>query len=253
MKISFVKTLMLASTFYFLLTFASANEARAQGLPPGSYQQTCNVIKIDSVKMTAVCKSKAGKTKLNKDFKYKYCVGDLSNQDGYLSCAKNQDLMKADADQAAAEAEQKKLADEKAKAEAEAKAAAEAKAQEKADAAAALDAAKPAFAGAAVMVLGREGKASENAKWFDLMKADSAFAQQAAEGVKFTDTVAFLKKYISQPSGAALRAEKFTDATRRPPSKPFGTRRSRRKRRGMRRWFWLKSASSTKTKPNARR
>lgn len=158
------------------------------------------------MKLTAVCKAKDGKTKLNRNFKYIYCVGDISSPDGYLLCAKDQAKIDADLANAAAAAAAAKAEAEKKKAQDDAVAAAEAKFNEQ-------QAAKPAFASAANVFLGRDPLAQEVPLWLTLMKSDEyGMAVQAADGVSYVEAAAFLKAYLTKPGGAKLRAEAIDNA-----------------------------------------
>jgi hypothetical protein len=64
-------------------------EARAQGkLPPGSYQQTCNFEKVQGSSLSADCHSKNGQSMKTKLQRYYLCNGDISNDNGNLTCNK---------------------------------------------------------------------------------------------------------------------------------------------------------------------
>jgi len=55
------------------------------GIPPGSYKKTCKDIQIIATKLWAVCEKADGsyeKSTLN----YQHCEGDISNNNGRLSC-----------------------------------------------------------------------------------------------------------------------------------------------------------------------
>lgn len=199
---------MIAAAIGAMLIAVAMPSTRAEAaqLPPGSYQQTCQVYTVDDVMMTATCKSKAGKTKLNRYFKYIYCLGDISNQDGLLSCAKDQAKIAADQANAAAAAAAAKAEAEKKKAQDDAVAAAEAKIYEQ-------QAAKPAFVSAANVFIGRNPLAQEVPLWLTLMQsADYGMAAQAADGVSFSEAAAFLKAHLAKPGSAKLRAEAIDNA-----------------------------------------
>ncbi|CAN5394539.1 hypothetical protein BH09PSE4_BH09PSE4_15140 [soil metagenome] len=182
-------------------------KAYAQGLPGGSYQQSCAVYQVDAEKLTALCTKQNGEKHLNKNWPYYTCVGDISNQDGNMVCAR-------DAAKGAALAQAKAAATAAAQAEA-------AKQKAAADAAAAaatrlaqVNQAKPAFASASVIVLGRGPKYYEVPYWVDLMSGQYGMGQQVADGVKLIDAVNFLKAFIAKPGGAVLRAEAIDAAYR---------------------------------------
>lgn len=170
-------------------------EVAAQGLPPGSYQQSCQVTGIYGTILEANCKTKSIDKSIwtpAKDGVYRktsidfeFCIDDIRNDNGRLTCAK--DL----------EAEQKKKAD---------KAAAEAKKQANAALEALVSSSNSAFAAAAPLVLGRPPFTGEVAYWIPIMKS-YGMSQQLQEGLKFSDAVAFLKKFMAEPIGSARGVE----------------------------------------------
>lgn len=201
-----MKKIILCSFVLGLIYVFGALEAKAQ-IPPGSYTLSCQIISVNSANgtLTAVCNSKSGKTKINRDFKYKYCLGDISNQDGYLSCAKDQAKMSADA-----KAADEKAAAEKAKKDAEkdAEQNAAAKEWEKAK----IAKFKSAFDTAALLVLGRETSDLEVSIWLKNMQKQSP--GQFETEVKFTDVVKYLKTLIAQPLSSTLRTGAINNAFR---------------------------------------
>jgi hypothetical protein len=164
-------------------------EVAAQGLPPGSYQQTCQVEGIAGTILRAKCKTKGGDswwTKADEGHRrtqldFEFCIGDISNDNGRLTCPL--DL----------EAAKKKEAE---------KAAAQAKNQATADLNALVASSNPAFAAAIPLVLGRAPYEGEVASLILVMKS-YGLSQQLQEGLRFSDAVAFLKKLISQPAGSS--------------------------------------------------
>jgi hypothetical protein len=167
----------------------------AQGVPSGSYQQTCQVLGVDGTVLQAKCKTRPIDTSIwtpakdgiyrKTSLDFEFCIDDIRNDDGRLTCAK--DL----------EAEKKKQAE---------KAAEEANKQANAALSALVSSSQSAFAAAAPLVLGRPTSPGEVASWIPYIKS-YGMSQQLQEGFKFSDAVAFLKKFISQPAGIVRGAQ----------------------------------------------
>lgn len=66
--------------------FAFAGSAAAQAVPPGSYQESCRDARIEGDKLHAECKDDAGKWKKTWLQGYRYCDGDIVNENGLLKC-----------------------------------------------------------------------------------------------------------------------------------------------------------------------
>jgi hypothetical protein len=64
------------------LTFA----AYAQGLPPGSYQQSCRDFRMQGGTLTAVCRRANGRGDQQTALNVTHCVGDIGNNNGQLVC-----------------------------------------------------------------------------------------------------------------------------------------------------------------------
>jgi hypothetical protein len=78
------KTMMFGPLMMAMLL--SAGTASSQGLPSGSYQQTCSNAALRGGTLTATCKRFNGST-LNTELPYATsCVGTISNVDGNLVC-----------------------------------------------------------------------------------------------------------------------------------------------------------------------
>jgi hypothetical protein len=60
--------------------------AYAQGLPPGSYQQSCRDFKIQGGTLTAVCRRANGRGDQLTALYVTHCVGDIGNNNGQLVC-----------------------------------------------------------------------------------------------------------------------------------------------------------------------
>lgn len=170
-------------TIFFGMTGFSASAA-AQ--PSGSYQQSCDVISNDSSKMTMTANCMRKKTSfsgahefaMNYDFSYKYCAGDITNNDGVLACAFNQ--AKYDAEQAAA-------------------------AKSAAFKAAVAKSTSP-LQSASNVVLGRKAGQGEISNWVQIMQqANSGLADKVAAGLSYLDAVNFLKTRLA--TDATLRAK----------------------------------------------
>ena len=173
-----------------LATGLSVPQQAIAAPPPGSYQQSCYVITAsasEEVILTANCRKKdsdwlkGDSYYYNQNWSYKYCLGDISNQDGYLSCTF--DKARYDIDQ--------QISAEKA----------------------ALDAAQaqatPAIVSAAVTVLGRKPSTYEIRDWTSQMRKTQPAV--AGDGISFPEAVNWLKVYATQPFKAWDRA-KLIDA-----------------------------------------
>lgn len=64
------------------LTFS----AHGQGLPPGSYQQSCRDFRIEGSNLTAVCRRSHGRGEQLTALNIARCVGDIGNNNGHLVC-----------------------------------------------------------------------------------------------------------------------------------------------------------------------
>jgi hypothetical protein len=73
---------LLAAAIVAGLGFA----ATAQGLPPGSYQQSCRDFRMQSSTLTAVCRRTHGRGEQVTALNVAHCVGDIGNNNGQLVC-----------------------------------------------------------------------------------------------------------------------------------------------------------------------
>ena len=60
--------------------------ADAQGLPPGSYQQSCKDFRMQGGTLTAVCRRANGRGEQVTALNVAHCVGDIGNNNGQLVC-----------------------------------------------------------------------------------------------------------------------------------------------------------------------
>jgi hypothetical protein len=60
--------------------------ANAQGLPPGSYQQSCRDFRMQGGTLTAVCRRANGRGDRPTALNVTHCVGDIGNNNGQLVC-----------------------------------------------------------------------------------------------------------------------------------------------------------------------
>ena len=60
--------------------------AYAQGLPPGSYQQSCRDFRMQGGTLTAVCRRANGRGDQPTALNVTHCVGDIGNNNGQLVC-----------------------------------------------------------------------------------------------------------------------------------------------------------------------
>ena len=60
--------------------------ANAQGLPPGSYEQSCRDFRMQGGTLTAVCRRANGHGDQLTALNVTHCVGDIGNNNGQLVC-----------------------------------------------------------------------------------------------------------------------------------------------------------------------
>jgi hypothetical protein len=70
-----------------LLLAAIAWSAQAQGMPPGSYLQSCGEIGMQGDTLFAVCRTMDGRGLRTQLPSVSQCVGDIGNNDGNLQCS----------------------------------------------------------------------------------------------------------------------------------------------------------------------
>lgn len=73
-----------------LLTFSMAlwiQTAGAQGLPQGSYQQTCNNVAVNGAVLNAVCQDSKGHWRSTSLPDFQRCTSDITNDNGNLACS----------------------------------------------------------------------------------------------------------------------------------------------------------------------
>jgi hypothetical protein len=63
-----------------------AFSAYGQGLPPGSYQQSCRDFRMQGSTLTAVCRRAQGRGDQVTALNVAHCVGDIGNNNGQLVC-----------------------------------------------------------------------------------------------------------------------------------------------------------------------
>lgn len=85
-SISVVKRISSITIIFFALFLFSNIIAKAQGyVPPGSYKNTCSNIQVQFGIISAQCQKTDGSWKATQ-LNYKDCEGDISNQNGVLTC-----------------------------------------------------------------------------------------------------------------------------------------------------------------------
>ncbi len=62
--------------------------SKAQGIPPGSYHDTCKDVSLNGDTLNAQCRSNAGHWHATAIHQFARCVGDITNNDGNLRCEK---------------------------------------------------------------------------------------------------------------------------------------------------------------------
>jgi hypothetical protein len=80
MKIGFGATAAL------LLAVAWSAQAQAQGLPQGSYLQSCQQIGMQGDTLFAVCRTMDGREQRTSLPQVSRCVGEIGNNNGNLQC-----------------------------------------------------------------------------------------------------------------------------------------------------------------------
>ena len=68
-----------------LVLFAGA-ACLAQGIPPGSYQQTCNNVSVNGDTLTANCQDSSGNWRSAQLPGFQRCAGEITNDNGALRC-----------------------------------------------------------------------------------------------------------------------------------------------------------------------
>lgn len=70
-----------------LLIF-NGQDAAAQSIPSGSYQQSCNRINVKGHRLSAYCRAKDGSESLTTLNNFDLCESEIGNNDGTLTCKK---------------------------------------------------------------------------------------------------------------------------------------------------------------------
>ena len=73
-----------AGAAFALLSCISA--AQAQGVPPGSYRQSCTDAHIEHGALVATCRSEHGRMMRSSLAEVGRCIGDIGNTNGVLQC-----------------------------------------------------------------------------------------------------------------------------------------------------------------------
>lgn len=75
----------------FIISAAAPQKASANFIPPGSYQKTCQNVSANGADLTAACKPKdsSSASPVSKIYNYFECDGDISNNNGKLTCNRN--------------------------------------------------------------------------------------------------------------------------------------------------------------------
>ena len=71
--------------------FVGAGSAAAQGVPPGSYQSSCEDVSVSGDTLRARCETADGDWSNSRLDDLSACDGDISNDDGRLTCARRDD------------------------------------------------------------------------------------------------------------------------------------------------------------------
>src|SRR3954465_13967384 len=79
-----IATAALAGAMIAGLSWTSA--AQAQGVPPGSYRQSCSDARIEGGALVATCRTANGAGQRTALPAVNRCIGDIGNNNGVLSC-----------------------------------------------------------------------------------------------------------------------------------------------------------------------
>ena len=82
---TFLKSALIAMVGLMM----AASGAQAQSVPPGSYQQSCTGINADWRTLSANCRTRNGGWNYTELQDYRRCNGDITNDNGNLRCADN--------------------------------------------------------------------------------------------------------------------------------------------------------------------
>jgi CVNH domain len=77
---------MVVRLFGAIALGSLAFSAYGQGLPPGSYQQSCRDFRMQGSTLTAVCRRAQGRGEQVTALNVAHCVGDIGNNNGQLVC-----------------------------------------------------------------------------------------------------------------------------------------------------------------------
>ncbi|HEX6442608.1 MAG TPA: hypothetical protein VF007_10505, partial [Stellaceae bacterium] len=69
-----------------LAAFACLTPAQAQGVPPGSYRQSCSDAHIERGALVATCRGEHGRMNRSSLADVGRCTGDIGNVNGVLQC-----------------------------------------------------------------------------------------------------------------------------------------------------------------------
>jgi len=85
MNRKFIKYLAIFPLLTLLFLFYTDPVSAQTGTPPGSYKKSCKDIQIIATKLWAVCEKADGSYEKS-TLSYQHCEGDISNNNGRLSC-----------------------------------------------------------------------------------------------------------------------------------------------------------------------
>lgn len=87
---------LLAVAFLGLGHRAASADSRQRGgavdAPVGSYAQTCRSVRADRARLDATCETRDGRWRQTTLEGWRSCRGDISNEDGRLSCGRGRGL-----------------------------------------------------------------------------------------------------------------------------------------------------------------
>jgi hypothetical protein len=81
-----IKVRMVLRLFGAFTLGSLAFSAHGQGLPPGSYQQSCRDFRMQGSTLSAVCRRSHGRGEQLTALNVAHCIGDIGNNNGQLIC-----------------------------------------------------------------------------------------------------------------------------------------------------------------------
>ena len=77
---------IIATAIAVIIVVYCSGPAQAQGIPQGSYQQTCANVQIRGDTLRATCRGRDNREQRSSLAGFQRCVGDIGNNGGVLQC-----------------------------------------------------------------------------------------------------------------------------------------------------------------------